>query len=497
MLTRLRAHGFKNLANVDVSFGPFTCIAGVNGVGKSNLFDAITFLSALADRPLVDAARSVRDERYRATDLRSLFLKQSGEHLPEMEFKAEMLVPDSGQDDLGQTAKASITFLAYQLKLRYHKESGVAAGERIEVVKEELRHINVTDAPRHLGFPHSPAWRRSAVKGRRVGLLLSTEGEGAERRVKLHQDGRSGKPREYLAAQLPRTVLSSTNALESPTALLARREMQSWRLLQLEPSALRQPDPLHAPVHVGVDGSHLAATLHHLACREAGNGAPAASASVCTRVANMLAELVDDVREVRVDVDRQRELLTLQVVDRSGNIHAARALSDGTLRFLALAILDLDPEARGVLCFEEPENGIHPQRIPAMLRLLKSLCVDTEEPVGPDNPLRQVIVNTHSPAVVGLVEDDDLLVAEPRELRLNGKPCQAVRFSWLSETWRARMFREMPTVSRGQLAPYLNPLAEPEESVFSHPAEGQSGARRRRVKDRDDLEPFLPFMRQE
>ncbi len=51
MLTRLKVNGFKNLVNVDVSLGPFTCIAGVNGVGKSNLFDAIMFLSALADRP--------------------------------------------------------------------------------------------------------------------------------------------------------------------------------------------------------------------------------------------------------------------------------------------------------------------------------------------------------------------------------------------------------------------------------------------------------------
>lgn len=40
MLTRLKIRGFKNLVDVDVAFGPFTCIAGANGVGKSNLFDA-------------------------------------------------------------------------------------------------------------------------------------------------------------------------------------------------------------------------------------------------------------------------------------------------------------------------------------------------------------------------------------------------------------------------------------------------------------------------
>lgn len=60
MLTRLKVNGFKNLQDVDVRLGPFTCIAGPNGVGKSNLFDAIAFLAVLADKPLLDAALSVR-----------------------------------------------------------------------------------------------------------------------------------------------------------------------------------------------------------------------------------------------------------------------------------------------------------------------------------------------------------------------------------------------------------------------------------------------------
>ncbi|MDP7236295.1 MAG: AAA family ATPase, partial [Candidatus Latescibacteria bacterium] len=73
MLTRLRVSGFKNLINVDVRFGPFTCVIGANGVGKSNLFDAIQLLSALADRSLIDAARSIRNVGVRPADIRSLF----------------------------------------------------------------------------------------------------------------------------------------------------------------------------------------------------------------------------------------------------------------------------------------------------------------------------------------------------------------------------------------------------------------------------------------
>lgn len=48
MLTRFEVSGFKNLSDVTVDFSAFTCIAGENGVGKSNLFDAVQFLAATA-----------------------------------------------------------------------------------------------------------------------------------------------------------------------------------------------------------------------------------------------------------------------------------------------------------------------------------------------------------------------------------------------------------------------------------------------------------------
>ena len=63
MLVRLQVDGFKNLVGFDAEFGPFNCIAGENGVGKSNIFDAIEFLSLIANGPLMEAARQVRSTR--------------------------------------------------------------------------------------------------------------------------------------------------------------------------------------------------------------------------------------------------------------------------------------------------------------------------------------------------------------------------------------------------------------------------------------------------
>lgn len=614
MLTRLKVSGFKNLVNVDVRFGPFTCIAGANGVGKSNLFDAIKFLSALADSSLVEAAFSVRDERggesTRTGDIRSLFHRVGDTYAEKMSFEAEMIVPAEGIDNLGQPATATITFLRYSLELAYRQEDILRPSGSLELLHEGLVHINLGDARESLAFPHKPDWRQSAIQGRRGSPFISTEGEGAARQIKIHQDdGTTTRSRTLLATNLPRTVLSDANADESPTVLLVRREMQSWRLLQLEPPALRRPDEFTAPTQLGTDGAHLASTLYYLArlnaqqhtsdqeksgahvgndaepyssltqsrnklvafltrlpvfsyaperralLRHAGLGHfsvalnhdlpadsyvdvllytletaggrnhldpffdavvqrahlmgdplnqfnqlrtaylsepsdPSSQAAVAKRlaqrdadlldlshtygqVANQLAQLLDDVREVWIDRDERRELLTLHVTGRDGTAHPARALSDGTLRFLALAVLELDPEAKGVICLEEPENGIHPERIPAMLDLLQAIAIDVDEPVDLDNPLRQVIINTHSPAVVGQVADDSLLVAELKEDVQDGKRFKHLVLSCLPDTWRARA--GVPVVAKGKLLAYLNPIAhpwseqEPRKRVVDHP----------------------------
>ncbi len=402
MLTRLKVAGFKNLVDVDIRFGPFTCIAGANGVGKSNLFDAISFLSALADKPLVEAAKTVREGR--TADVRSLFHRVGQVPTDKMSFTAEMIVPSTGVDDLGQEAEATITFLRYTVELALRSDKGPSSLGGLELTKEELVHINIGDSRKHLWFDTSPEWIKSTIRGRRTVEFISTS-ETDRIEIRLHQDrgGKGGgRPAPFLASTLPRTVLSSANAAENRTAVLVRRELQSWKRIQLEPSALRQPDEFSTPPRLGSDGSHLAATLYHLARGDADNfdDTFVDQSGVYAKVANRLSELIDDVREIRVDIDKQRELLTLIAKGRDGTEHPARGLSDGTLRFLALAVIDLDPATQGVLCLEEPENGIQPARIPAMLGLLKDIATDTTKPIGEDNLLRQVIINTHSPTLL-------------------------------------------------------------------------------------------------
>lgn len=487
MLTRLKISGFKNLIDVDISFGPFTCVAGANGVGKSNLFDAISFLSALASDSLVDAALSVRDDEGKTADIKSLFHRVGDANESEMSFEAEMIVPAEGWDDLGQKAKASITFLRYSLMLAYRPDTTNRYQGGLEIIREELRHINIGESRGSLQFPHKAPWRRSVIRGRRTSPFISTTEREGKTMILLHQDGRSGRQLQRLASTLPRTVLSATNAAESPTALLARREMQSWKMLQLEPTALRRPDTFNARPRLGADGSHLPATLSRLTghspdtVKEGDIPGINTNVDVYSQIAVRLTDLIDDVRRVWVEKDEKRELLTLYISGRDGTPHPARSLSDGTLRFLALAVLELDPEFQGLLCLEEPENGIHPERIPAVLAILENIAVSTSDRVDNDNPLRQVIINTHSPVVVAHVPAASLIVAEPVEAVMNNKKYIRVVYSSLPKTWRDKT--DSRVVSRGKLLSYLSPFEFHTDSDDSSPGD--------RVVDRDDLQLLL------
>lgn len=164
-----------------------------------------------------------------------------------------------------------------------------------------------------------------------------------------------------------------------------------------------------------------------------------ADSQVCARMANRLADLIDEVKGVWDERHERCQLVTL-IVSQGGNGRSpASSLSDGTLRFLALALIE-----------QEPENGLHPSRILSVLKVLHSISVDPEEAIGDDNVNRQVIFNTHSPSVVQNVAPQDLVVANRRGsnagLKVNG----------LVGTWRGKLADR--SVPPGLLSSYLNPV---------------------------------------
>ncbi|XXR64818.1 AAA family ATPase [Sorangium sp. So ce388] len=122
--------------------------------------------------------------------------------------------------------------------------------------------------------------------------------------------------------------------------------------------------------------------------------------------------LIDALRQVFegvVDFSVQIEGGTAQIFleEERWTIPATR-LSDGTLRWLALLAILLDPAPPPLVCVEEPELGLHPDLMPALARLL----------VGASEHA-QVVVTTHSDVLVDALSDtpEAVIVCERHEGR--------------------------------------------------------------------------------
>ena len=459
MLTRLEVDGFKNLVDFKVDFGPCTCIAGPNGIGKSNIFDAIHFLSLLADRSIIEAATLVRTATGDFEGLDDLFFRSRTIQRDSFRIAVEMLVPLDVADDFGRPCKATSTFLRYEIEIgrKAPSSTGLDRSFDIELRSESLKPIRKGDASKRLRFPHSkPEFRDSAVQNRRFAksgyIATVRQADGNEAEIVVYQDGGSRGPGQRAPARMaPRTIVGTTSTMATPTILAARREMQSWHLLSLEPSAMRKPDRLgRDPDLVSDSGEHLAAALYRLK-RLTKNGDDAVG-----RISSRLSELVP-VREVDVIRDDTRQLLTLSVTEENDQKFSASAISDGTLRFLALAILAEDPEALGLICIEEPENGIHPGRLLPMVNLVRDLAVDAEEKLEDNNTMRQVIVATHSPYFLQLQEKEDVLIAKENVINCDGEPLRVLRCYPLQQTWREGGDGNSRGLGHSMMLEYLQP----------------------------------------
>ncbi|MYC29865.1 MAG: AAA family ATPase [Chloroflexi bacterium] len=466
MLTRLEVSGFKNLVDFATDFGPYTCIAGPNGVGKSNIFDAIQFLSLLTECTINQAALRVRNAGEDTGDIADLFFNRDVSPQRKLTFGAEMIVDQHVSDDFGREAKASSSFLRYDVEFRYEApspSSGHFGGLVLE--SEWLRPITSGNASQHMRFPHSKSqFRDSAVYNNRHSRsgFISTTGadDSGPTAIVVHQDGGShGRGGPAPAAGATRTIIGTENSAATPTILAARREMQNWRILALEPAAMRRPDRYTQAPGIGADGSHIPATLLH-------QETILPNADVYSVVASRLAQLVP-VRSLSLSRDDVRQLLSLQLEEESGLHVRASSISDGTLRFLALVVLAEVANSTGLYCMEEPENGIHPEKLSVMYKLLKDIASDPWYPVAPDNPLRQIIVATHSPFFVQLQDKKDLVIARQQVLTSeNGDVNHTLRCSPCRDTWRCYDSRR-DYVDPTSLLTYLLP---PEEAQIALPS---------------------------
>lgn len=398
MITNIQISGFKSFHNFYMSFTPLTVVAGINASGKSNLFDALRLLSRLAETDLKSA---FNEQRGNPTELFTQF--DDGSYMNEMTFTVEMLLSRTIEDNWGAKAELNHTRMKYILTIgRVQNEFGF---DDLIVKREVLEKIAAKD----------DAWAKKRLpKGVRNPLVKALRSGGTRKpfiqtimqddkpTIEIRQDGRQGG-RATPANAISQTVLGGINSVEFPHAFAAKEEMRNWKFLQLNPEDLREPtqQDVGMKYYITPSGKNLASALYRIKQTDP---------YLLKEISRQLNRFLPHFTDVNVYDDQANRQFIIKLTSSGGRESSSRVLSEGTLRLLALCILEHDMAHTGLLCFEEPENGIHPLQIQSMAELLKELSINfnelADEQTNGDHRdvnaqlLRQVIVNTHSPVLL-------------------------------------------------------------------------------------------------
>ncbi len=396
MLTRIEIDGFKSFEEFGLDLGPFTVLMGANASGKSNLFDALRFLSSTATMDLRGAARAVRGEAL------GMFRRDAaGIMADRFTIAVELLLPRQVTDPFGQTYALSQTRIRYELTVGIREaESGLA---RMVVLNEQAAPIRKREGDwvrsSAGGLPReSLAYGRSGYKP-----FLTTDHAGERAQFLLHQDGRAGRSRPAAAAES--TILREITTAEDFRHLFALRlELASWRFLQLDPAALRLPSSDLAADALEPDGANLATVLHRIRSESA---EPAHPQGALADIAVDLTALIPGFESFEVEHDQQGRQHRVRIAMDHEPVLPSQVASDGTLRLLALLALLHDPRQSGLVCFEEPENGLHPSRVQSLIARLREMTSTADAGEASTGHRLQFLLNSHSPVVLAAISLDD------------------------------------------------------------------------------------------
>lgn len=370
MLREVTISGYKSLQKTKVTLGYFAVIVGRNNVGKSNLFDALQLLSGLAQMPVANA---FRPELHRGDPLESFF----NEANQKISFACEFDLTGTPHP-FYRNEKLRNHLLHYEVEVLF--TNGI-----LEIVREDLT-----------GLP--------AKTGKNRQYIHTEENSEGILEARVNRDtAKSGKTRHFPVPS-PRSVLTVIDDAELyPHIVALARELSSWRFFHFEPEALREASPAMDVFELSTTGRGLSGFYDTLQKRDPDRFNYAQHA---------LRRALPEIEEIRVlDTGDRRRLLALKRGD--GQVFTARVLSDSTLRFLAMLAMAYAPQPPGLICFEEPENGVNPARLPFIVDTLRGISERGLE----GGPRSQVVVNSHSPYLVDELSPNEMLHAY---LRSNG-----------------------------------------------------------------------------
>jgi predicted ATPase len=184
------------------------------------------------------------------------------------------------------------------------------------------------------------------------------------------------------------------------TADWVHNRLGQWRIYHMhdtsENSSMRKTSKLNDNAFLRADASNLAAFLYLLKQRHPD------TYQVIRGTVQRVAPFFDDF-QLRADPLNEETIRLEWKHKDSDQYFGASALSDGSLRFIALATLFLQPQQfrPSVIVVDEPELGLHPYAITLLASLIKQASVRT-----------QVIASTQSSLLLDHFKPEDVLVAD-------------------------------------------------------------------------------------
>ncbi|WP_047248980.1 AAA family ATPase [Chromobacterium subtsugae] len=337
----LSLSGFRSIRKLTLELDALNVVVGANGCGKSNLYKAIKLLHDAAEGRLSPA------------------LAQEGGAQKAM-WAGGPRRGDRAGAPRRMALSAKLSDFDYELQLGY-PEPSLSLFALDPLVKEESLWL--------------------AGQGRRPSTLL------LERRNQAaFLTGIEGERNAYPAALRAEESIFGQLAEPHryPELSQVRETLRNWRFYH--EFAVWPGSPLRAP-QVGIrspvlthDGANLAAAYQTIV--EIGDG---------ELLDSILSDAFPD-SSFSADAQQGRFQLLMQ---RDGLLRPLEAaeLSDGTLRFLCLAVALLSPRPPAFMALNEPENSLHPALLPALARLIAEA-----------SRYSQLWVTSHSPQLAELIE---------------------------------------------------------------------------------------------
>ena len=187
----------------------------------------------------------------------------------------------------------------------------------------------------------------------------------------------------------------------SKVAYYVLDHIQSWKIYHFHDTSdtarIKQPANINDNWMLRPDASNLAAFLYFLKLRY-----PQHYQNIVDTV-RLAAPFFDDFNLRPNPLNQEFILLEWKEKD-SDDYFNAHYFSDGTLRFICLATLLLQPNLPPLILIDEPELGLHPYAITLLSGLLRSAATKT-----------QVIVATQSVTLVNQLEPQEVIVVDKHE----------------------------------------------------------------------------------